>query len=68
MLDFLLLLFGNLNTFLEDVCKVHFNQHTSLSTILSVTITNREEMLVESLANIWSEDEVILILFIDVMH
>jgi hypothetical protein len=53
---------------LEEVGEVHLDKHTSLPTILSVTITNCEEVLMESLADVWGQDEVILILLVDIVH
>ena len=51
-----------------EVSKVHFDEHTRLPTVLSMAITDCEEVLMESLADIRSKDEVILILLVDIVH
>lgn len=50
----LLQLFACMDAFLKEVSEVHFDQHTSLPTVLSVTIANCKEVLMESLANVRS--------------
>lgn len=54
--------------FLKVVSKLHFDQHGALSTVLPVTIAHREEVLMIRLANIRSQNEVVLVLLVDVMH
>lgn len=60
----LVLLSMGCHLLLEVVRKLHFDQKRALRTILAVTIKNCEEMLVKLLAHIWSQDEIILILFV----
>ena len=53
---------------LKVVSKIHFDEHTALAPILTMAIADGEEVLVESLADVRCEDEVVLVLFIDIVH
>lgn len=64
----LLQFFTRMDTFLKEVSEVHFDKHTGLSSVLTVAIAHRKEVLMESLADVWSQNKVVLVLFVDVMH
>ena len=53
-----------LHLLLHVIRKLHLDQKRALGTILPVAIQNCKEMLVEFLAHIWSEDKIVLVLFI----
>ena len=63
-----LLLFTLLDKLLYIVCKVHLDEKGGLSSILTMSITYREEMLVEGLAHVRSQDEVVLVFLVRVVH
>lgn len=48
--------------------KSHLYQHGALGAVLTVTITDAEEVLMEGLAHIGSQDEVVLVFFVGVMN
>ena len=67
-LNLFLLLFTYSNKFCNIICKLHFNQQRTLCSILTMTIANREKMLMECLTHIWRQYKVILILFIWIIN
>lgn len=50
------------------ICKLKFDQQRALPSILPMSVTDCEKMLMESLAHIGSQNEVILIFLVCVMH
>ena len=56
------------NELLEVVSKIHFDEHTALAPILTMAIADGEEVLVERLADVRCKDEVVLVLFVHIVH
>ena len=52
---------------LNIIRKLHLHQKRALPAILAVAITNREEMLVESLTHIRSENKIVLVLLVGIV-
>ena len=63
-----LLLFALLYKLLYVVCKIHLDKQRRLSSVLTMSITDRKEMLVESLAHVWCQNEVVLVLLICIVN
>jgi hypothetical protein len=61
-------LFTLMNKVLKIISKVHFDKHRAFSSILTMTITNSKKVLMKCLTYIWSQYEIILILFICIMN
>ena len=55
------------NEFLDMICKFEFDKQRALSSILTMSITDSKKVLMECLAHIWCEDEVVLIFLVRVM-
>ena len=51
----------------ENGRHVHLDHHAALLPVLAMTVAHREEVLVICLAQVGSQNEVILVLFIDVV-
>lgn len=56
-----------LDLLLDEVCQLDFHEERALAPILAVAVANPEEVLVESLAHVRGEDEVVLVLFVGVV-
>ena len=63
-----LLISALLNKLLDIIGESHFDEHGALRSILTMAIAYSEEVLMESLAHVRSQNEVVLVLFVGVMH
>ena len=67
-LNLLLLFFTYFDEFCNIISKFHFYHHWTLCSILSVSITDRKEMLMKRLTHVGRQYKVILILFIWIVN
>lgn len=67
-LDLTTVLLAHGDELLQVVGEVHLDKHAALAAVLSVPITNGKEVLVERLADVGSQYEIVLVLLVDIVH
>jgi hypothetical protein len=56
------------NSFLDVICKFNFYEKRALSAILAMAITNSKEVLMEGLAHVRCQNEVVLVFLICIVN
>ena len=61
-------LLARVKEILEEVSEFHFYEHGTLPAVLAVAVAHCEKVLVVGLADVGRQNEIVLILFVDVVY